>query len=98
MVSKKTSISQILLKKKKQIIKIATKQKFSYSTMNEICVHNNKIENRKRLTTSNQNGKKILFGKNTHPPVKQLTRHSHIHVHFVSRVVLRTWRYHRSST
>jgi hypothetical protein len=65
--------------------------------MNESCV-NNKIENRKQLKTSNQNGKKMFFGKNTHPPVKQLTRHSNLRVHFVSRVVLRTWRYYRSST
>jgi hypothetical protein len=98
MVSKKNNNITNPIERKLQIIKIATKQKFSYSTMNESCVHNNKIENRKRLKTSNQNGKKMMFSKNTHPPVKQLTRHSHIHVHFVSRIVLRTWRYHRSST
>jgi hypothetical protein len=92
MVSKKNNNITNPIERKLQIIKIATKQKFSYSTMNESCVHNNKIENRKRLKTSNQNGKKMLFGKNTHPPVKQLTRHSNIHVHFISRVVLRTWR------
>jgi hypothetical protein len=92
MVSKKTSISQIL-KKKFRLSKLQQSRNF-----HTVCVHNNKIENRKQLNTSNQNGKKILFSKNTHTPVKQFTRHSHIHVHFISRVVLRTWRYHRSST
>jgi len=47
---------------------------------------------------SDKNAKLREGSKNTHPPVKQLTRHSHIHVHFISRVVLRTWRYHHSST
>ena len=58
MVSKKNNNITNCIERKLQIIKIATKQKFSYSTMNESCVHNNKIENRKRLKTSNQNGKK----------------------------------------
>ncbi len=40
--------------------------------MNGSCVQNNNIENRKQLQTFNQNGKKMLFSKNTHPRVKQL--------------------------